>query len=100
MISNFSEPPGGCLYSRAYGYVTKQDEQAKKGETRRDKYFVVCWSQTSRDSPGLEHKKDVAIAEWFTEEICLPPSRNITGNFVSNLVQVYLIITDCLQINS
>lgn len=31
IVVNFSEPPGGGFYSRAYAYVTKQDEQAKKG---------------------------------------------------------------------
>lgn len=31
VVLNFSEPPGGGYYSRAFAYVTKQDENAKKG---------------------------------------------------------------------
>ena len=53
--------------------------------------MFVCWSETSEDSPGSEHKKDVVIAEWFTDldqlEIRLPPKQE-DNNLVSNLVQV------------
>ena len=31
IVVNFSEPPGGGFYCRAYAYVTKQDKEAEKG---------------------------------------------------------------------